>query len=92
MSFRPGEAPFDRWSLAHVASGAALGLVLSSFLWAFVLLTVYEAAEGALRRVKRDPSGRGLFEYESWPNILADVLVGLAGFVAVRLAGTPTVL
>ncbi|HUR62974.1 MAG TPA: hypothetical protein VM241_00680 [Candidatus Thermoplasmatota archaeon] len=86
MSFRRGELPFDKWSLVHVASGVALGFLLSSFLWAFALLALYEAFEGVLRRVNRDAEGRGLFEYESWPNILADVLVGMAGFVAVRLA------
>jgi hypothetical protein len=86
VSFRRGELPFDKWSLVHVASGAALGLVTGSFLWAFALLVAYEGLEGILRRVRPDPSGRGLFEFESWPNILADILVGMAGFVAVRLA------
>jgi hypothetical protein len=86
VSFRRGEAPFDRWSLVHAASGAALAVVLPSFLWVLALLVAYEALEGVLRHVRPDPNGRGLFEYESWPNIVADVLVGMAGFVAVRLA------
>jgi hypothetical protein len=86
VSFRRGEAPFDKWSLVHAASGAALGLLFSSFLLAFGLLAAYEGVEALLRRVRPDPEGKGLFEYESWPNILADILVGMAGFVAVRLA------
>lgn len=86
MSYRPGAASFDRWSLVHIASGVALGFLTASFLLVLALLVAYEAFEGVLRHVKRDEAGRGLFEYESWPNIVADVLVGMAGFVAVRLA------
>jgi hypothetical protein len=92
VSFRRGEAALDRWSLVHAASGAALGLLTRSFLLALALLVAYEALEAGLRALKRDPAGKGLFEYESWPNIAADVLVGMAGFAAVRLAATPTVL
>jgi hypothetical protein len=87
--FQAGEAPFDRWSLVHVGSGIALGLVFADwtgFLIVVALLVGYEALEGILRHIKPDPNGKGLFEYESWPNIIADVLVGLAGFVAIRLA------
>lgn len=86
MSFRKGEASFDRWSLVHLASGIVLGFLTSSFLLALLALTVYEGFEAVLRRVKRDPAGKGLFEYESWPNIGADILVGMAGFVAARLS------
>lgn len=85
MTSRRGEAAFDLWTLVHVATGVALGVLLSSFLLVLALLVAYEGLEGILRHVKRDPNGRGLFEYESWPNILADVLMGQAGFVAVRL-------
>lgn len=51
-------------------------------------LVVYELFEGGLRRIKlRDG---GLFEHESWPNVVADVVVGMAGYVAVRVAGAPS--
>lgn len=86
MSFyAAGELPFDRWTLVHVGSGLALGFLLDSFLVVLALLIGYEALEGVLRHIKPDPNGKGLFEYESWPNIIADVLMGQAGFVAVRL-------
>jgi hypothetical protein len=84
VSYRKGEAPFDLWSWVHLGSGAALGLVLASPLWAAGLLLLYEGFEALLRRIKTEEGG--LFEYESWPNIAADVLVGLVGFIAVRLA------
>ena len=81
---RKGEAALDDWSWAHVASGAGLALTGVSWAWAAVLLVGFEAFEGALRRFQ-DGSGEGLFEYESWPNVVADVLTGMAGFAAAKM-------
>ena len=46
----------------------------------FAALTLYEVAEAGLRRIRLKEGG--LFEYESWPNIVLDVVVGMAGFWA----------
>lgn len=81
---RRGEAPLDNWSWAHVASGAGLALSGVSWGWAFGLLVGFEALEGALRRARSKEAG-GLFEYESWPNIAADVMTGMIGFAGARL-------
>lgn len=71
----------------HLGSGAALGVLLDSPWVALAVLVVYEGVEGLLRRIKVEDGG--LFEYESWPNIVVDVLVGWAGFGVVHLLGGP---
>jgi hypothetical protein len=85
---RPGEPPLDPWSVVHVAAGLALGLVVRDALLAFVLILGYEVLEAGLRRVKR--GGKGLFEYESWPNIWYDVLFGVVGWLFAQ--GMPALL
>jgi hypothetical protein len=79
---KKGEAALDWWSLVHVAAGMGLGLLPIGWLWAVLLIVGFEGVEALLRRVKRH--GNGLFEHESWPNIAADVVVGLLGFAAVH--------
>lgn len=79
---RPGEAPLDAWSLVHAASGAGLALVVGPWYVALGLLVAYEGLEAGLRRIKVEEGG--LFEYESWPNIVADVAVGMLGFAVLR--------
>ena len=90
MTGKPGESPLDPWSVVHFASGAGLGLLLRGPVGAAVtlgLLVLYEAFEGALRRVKR--RGKGLFEHESWRNIAYDVLFGQLGWLFAQ--GAPPV-
>lgn len=82
-SGRRGEAALDAWTWVHVGSGVALGVLLRSWWVVLALLVAYEAFEGVLRRIKLEEGG--LFEYESWPNIVADVVAGMAGFAAARL-------
>ena len=83
-SGRKGEAPFDRWSWVHAGSGAALGLLVASWWLSLALLVAYEVAEAGLRRVKVEEGG--LFEYESWRNIGADLAVGMLGWLSARAA------
>lgn len=72
----------DPWSVVHLLAGGLLGLFIRNAAWAFVLLVAYELLEGGLRRVKRPgQQGKGLFEYESWPNIFLDVLFGMFGWL-----------
>lgn len=77
-----GEDALDRWTWAHVATGFGLGFLGVKLGWASALLIGFEALEGVLRQFKVEEGG--LFEYESWKNILADVLVGIAAYAAVR--------
>ena len=65
--------------MVHVGGGLALGLVVRDAVWAVALILAYEVFEGVLRRVKSN--GKGLFEYESWPNIWYDVLFGTVGWL-----------
>ncbi len=81
---RPGEAPIDSWTLVHLAAGAAIGLLHIPVLWALGGLFVYEAVEGALRRIP-GTNGKGLFEYESWWNIAVDVVAAAVAYVLVTL-------
>jgi hypothetical protein len=78
---KPGEPPLDPWSIVHFASGLALGTVLHHPTLVLALLAAYEAFEGALRRVKGRRTGKGVFEHESWTNIVHDVLFGMLGWV-----------
>jgi hypothetical protein len=85
---RKGQAPFDIWSWVHLASGVGLGLLAMPWWLALLALVGYEVLEGGLRRVKLEEGG--LFEYESWGNIGADLVVGMLGYfgaAALLLAG-----
>lgn len=77
---RPGDAPIDVWSLAHLATGFALGVLSQKWWLAFALVAGFELFEAVMRRVKRH--GAGIFEYESWPNIIADIAIGMLGWYA----------
>jgi len=83
VGVRAGEDPLDAWSLVHVASGLALGLPGWPWWLVLLLLVAFEALEGVMRRIR--PGGEGLFEYESWPNVGMDVVVGMAGFAVASL-------
>ena len=61
-----------------------LAILLAEAWLILAFLVVYEAFEGLLRRVKTK-SGAGVFEYESWPNIVADVLVAMLPWFIVWL-------
>ena len=75
-----GEAPLDIWSWAHLASGAGLAVVGLSPFWAVVVLVGFEVLEAGLRLI---PTGDGPpFQYETFANIVADVILGLIGYVA----------
>jgi hypothetical protein len=74
-----GVSPLDLWSIMHVASGAALAVVGLNTRWSAAALVAFEVLEAGLRLV---PTGDGpLFEYESFANIVADVFVGLIGYL-----------
>jgi hypothetical protein len=75
---RPGHAPVDAWSLMHLASGLLLGVLTQTWWLALVLVVGFEILEAGMRRIKRH--GKGLFEYESWPNIIADIVIGILGW------------
>lgn len=77
MTMRKGEAPLDTWTFVHAASGLALGALGVGVLVAVLLLVVYEIVEALLRKRR---SGAGVFEHESWGNIIADIIVGGAAF------------
>jgi hypothetical protein len=83
MTGRNGENAFDVWSWVHFASGGVLATVVGNWWLGIALLVLYEFVEAGLRRVRLQDGG--LFEYESWKNILTDLVVGLAGFAAVHV-------
>ena len=87
MTGRKGEKLIDWWSLVHFASGLLLGLLPLGWAWAVLAIVGYEGVEGILRRVKTKEGG--LFEYESWPNILGDILLGIAGYGIIHMAVFP---
>lgn len=81
---RSGKAALDWWTLPHVGSGIVLAILLAEVWLILTLLILYEAFEAALRRVKTK-SGGGVFEYESWPNIIADIIVAMVPWLIVAL-------
>ncbi|MBI2079088.1 MAG: hypothetical protein HYT80_12120 [Euryarchaeota archaeon] len=83
MTSRKGVKAVDAWSLVHVASGVGLAVVGVGPWLAVGAIVGFELVEGGLRRISVKGGG-GLFEYESWPNVVTDVLVGVAGYVAVH--------
>jgi hypothetical protein len=78
---RRGEAPLDRWSLVHVASGGALAVLNVNWYWMLAILVGFEAVEAGLRRIKVTEGG--LFEYESWWNVAGDLVTGAMGWAVV---------
>ncbi len=79
-----GVSPLDVWSVAHVASGVSLAVVGLNTRWSLVVVIGFEFLEAGLRLV---PAGDGpLFEYESFANIVADVFIGLIGYLAADAA------
>lgn len=83
-SSKKGQPALDWWTLPHVASGIALALLLAEPWTILALLVLYEAFEAGLRRYKTR-SGAGVFEYESWPNIVADVIVAMVPWLILWL-------
>jgi len=70
----------DRWSWVHLGAGLLLGLTGLDWRIGVALIVGFEGLESILRRIKTN--GEGLFEYESWPNVAADIVIGSAGFLA----------
>lgn len=87
MTGRKGEKLLDWWSLVHFASGLLLGLLPIGWGTAAFAIVGYEGLEGVLRRIKTKEGG--LFEHESWRNIVGDVLLGLAGFGILHVTLSP---
>lgn len=77
-SRRKGEGIYDAWSWVHVASGGALRVARVHWVHALAVLAAFELVEGGLRRIKSLDGG--LFEYESWPNLVGDIAFGVAGY------------
>lgn len=78
----PGVSPLDAWSIVHVASGAALAVLGVNTRWSVSLLIAFEILEAGLRLV---PAGDGgLFEFESFGNIVADIFLGLLGYIGLE--------
>jgi hypothetical protein len=80
---RPGQAPLDWWSWVHLATGAALAIAFAHWWAVLAILCIYEVLEGGLRRIKLEEGG--LFEHESWLNIVTDIAVGMVGFTVGHL-------
>jgi hypothetical protein len=78
VTYRKGEAALDWWTWVHFGAGCLIGLTGLAWAWALAVIVVYELVEGGLRHIKTEEGG--LFEYESWPNIFVDILVGTAGY------------
>ncbi len=70
---------FDMWSIVHFLSGVLLAAVLFywriDFVWsliiALVLMIFWEVFEAVIDII------------EEWPNIISDIIIGLAGFLLV---------
>lgn len=89
MTGRKGETAIDSWSFAHFLSGLALGAAPLGWWTALSAIVGYEGFEGLLRRIRLKDGG--LFEYESWPNIAADIVLGLAGFAILHQFVAPLI-
>src|SRR3989344_9384190 len=76
IQFRRDDEFFDLWSIVHLLSGILLGAVLFwlniKFLPALVIAVLlfvgWEWFESAVKII------------EKWPNVLSDIIFGLAGF------------
>lgn len=73
----------DRWTFVHVVAGFVLGKLGVGLALAVVILAGFEVLEAFLRRTPGN-DGKGLFEFESAQNILADVAFGLLGYWAAK--------
>lgn len=73
----------DLWTLAHVSSGVASGLMRWPAWLAWALFVAYEMLEAVLRLVW--VGGPGPFAPEALTNVVADVLVAMGGWGTVRL-------
>ncbi len=72
-------AAIDPWTLVHVASGLALGLMAVPLRWAMGAALVYEVVEQV---VERSEWGQDLLQTskpEVFPNVVVDLLVFAAG-------------
>jgi hypothetical protein len=78
-----GVSPLDMFSVLHLLSGAALAGWGLRARWSLLIIVGFEVFEALLRLV---PVEEGfLFEYESFGNVVADVLIGVLGFVGAEL-------
>jgi hypothetical protein len=81
-----GRTPFDGWSLLHAAAGALCALLQVPWFGLLALAVGYEGFEAGLRQGRTRKGG--VFEPESWQNMVCDILVAGAawGLVAWALA------
>ncbi len=86
---RKGEPMIDKWTAVHFGSGFVLGWFTPPVV-TLGILVAYEVFEANLRSA--DPvvqaTGKGLFEYESTKNIIADVVAGFLGSCVSRYLKT----
>lgn len=83
MTARKGSGAIDVWSAVHFVSGIGLGVVGLGPWLAIGAIVGFEVLEAALRGIKGKKGG-GLFEYESWPNVVADIVVGALGYLVIH--------
>lgn len=72
--------PVDWWSALHFTAGCVLCFLYVPWYGMLALAVGYEGLEAATRR-NRTHKG-GIFEGESWVNIVADVVVACLGWAA----------
>jgi hypothetical protein len=80
---RTDQAPLDKWTPLHLATGVGAGLV-NIHPWLFVgLVVVYEVLENRENGWLRKTFFKGS-EPESVDNAITDIAVSLLGYVAAR--------
>jgi hypothetical protein len=70
--------PVDLWSLLHFAAGVLFALLRVPWFGLLALAVGYEGFEAGLREGRT--SKGGVFEAESWQNMVCDILVAGAGW------------
>lgn len=74
------EAAFDPWTLVHLSSGLAAGLMEIPLRWAFGASLAYEVAEQWVERLEWGQEFFVTVGPESLPNVAVDSLAFLAGY------------
>lgn len=71
----------DRWSVVHLVSGWAMGLLGIKGPLAWSLVIAYDAIEQA---IERGPNPFGSGQPETFDNILGDTILWAAGYYSAR--------